>query len=257
MIKSSPTKLAAFALTSILAFTLSAQANHIDFIDEGPFNFNGSMSPVNVTGIATASTLGGQRLVSITSIIGNTVAVSASLNPVGGGANDDFMVFAASAGTRASLTIAIGAAANLNANFLDIPMGGGNQWDRVRLSFDSTQMSSMSAMISVTLFSSTANGGAGGSATVTQAFAGGMGGNVDFMLSAFTANNATFTDAVFRDIDLASFTLVGVDGGSYSISSFDRNGLVLIPEPSTYALLGVGLLGTLIVARRRRAGAVA
>ena len=90
-----------------------------------------------------------------------------------------------------------------------------------------------------------------------MAYAGGMGGNVDFLHSAFAANNAAFTDAAFRDIDMATFTLTGIDGGVYNIASFDRNGLVLIPEPSTYALLAVGLVGAIVMARRRRANATA
>ncbi len=84
-----------------------------------------------------------------------------------------------------------------------------------------------------------------------------MGGNVDFLHSAFTANNPAFTAAAFRDIDMATFTLVGVNGGTYNIASFDRNGLVIIPEPSTYALLAVGLVGALVVARRRRVNGMA
>ena len=56
---------------------------------------------------------------------------------------------------------------------------------------------------------------------------------------------------------MATFTLVGIDGGVYNIASFDRNGLVLIPEPSTYALLAVGLVGAVVVARRRRINATA
>lgn len=202
--------------------------------------------------VPAQATLGDQRFISLSALVGT---VNASLAPVNPGVNDDFMVFSAMAGSSGRFTLTVGAAANLNANFLDIPlpmMGGdsGNDWDRVRLSFDATQMSSL-ASITVTLTSSTA----GGSASVTQAFAGG-GGDVDFLHSAFTLNNAAFTDAAFRDIDMATFTLTGVDGGVYDISSFDRNGFV-VPEPSTYALLAVGLAGAVMMARRRRANATA
>lgn len=193
-----------------------------------------------------------QRLMSITTLTGAAANLSASLNPVSPLANDDYMVFSALQGASGIFSLTVGAAAPLNANFLDIPMGGGNQWDRVRLSFDATQISSL-ASITVTLMSSAA----GGSATVTQLFAGGMGGNVDFLDSDFFANNANITDAAFRDIAMATFTLTGVDGGVYNISSFDRNGLVLIPEPSTYALLAVGLAGAVLMARRRQANATA
>lgn len=252
MIKSSFAKLGVIAAASLLALSLSAKANHIDFLDDNAFNFTGATSPLTVVGIPTSGTLGGQRMMSITTLTGSAANLSASLNPVNPGANDDFMIFSALAGNSGIFTLSIGAAAPLNANFLDIPMGGGNQWDRVRLSFDATQMSSL-ASITVTLMSSTA----GGSATVTQLFAGGMGGNVDFLHSAFQLNNAAFTAAAFRDVDMATFTLTGIDGGVYNISSFDRNGLVLIPEPSTYALLAVGLAGGVLMARRRRANATA
>ncbi len=252
MIKSSFTKLSAIAVASILALSLSAKANHIDFLDDNAFNFTGTQGSLTVTGIPTAGTLGGQRMMSITTLTGSAANLTASLNPVGVGANDDFMRFSAVAGSSGRFALTVGAAAPLNANFLDIPAGGGNQWDRVRLSFDATQMSSL-ASITVTLMSSTA----GGTAMVTQAFAGGMGGNVDFLHSAFTLNNAAFTAAAFRDIDMATFTLTGVDGGVYNISSFDRNGLVVVPEPSTYALLAVGLAGAALMARRRRANATA
>ncbi|MEO5720090.1 MAG: PEP-CTERM sorting domain-containing protein [Chthoniobacterales bacterium] len=253
MIKSTPKQLIAIAAVSLLAFSLTAQANHIDFLDEGPFNFSGVTSPTTIAGIPTASTLGGQRMMSIVTLSGNPANLTASLNPVNPAANDDFMVFSALAGSSGRFTLAIGAAAPLNANFLDIPMGGGNQWDRVRLTFDPSVMSSLSPVITVTLMSSTA----GGSATVTQAFAGGMGGNVDFLHSAFTANNPAFTGAAFRDIDMATFSITGIDGGVYNIASFDRNGLVLIPEPSTYALLAVGLVGAVVMARRRKVSATA
>lgn len=252
MIKSSFTKLGLVAAASFLTLALSAQANHIDFLDDNAFNFTGTQGSLTVTGIPTSGTLGGQRMMSITALTGSAANLSASLNPVNPGANDDFMVFSAMAGSSGLFTLMVGAAAPLNANFLDIPAGGGNQWDRVRLSFDPTQMSSL-ASITVTLTSSTA----GGSATVTQAFAGGMGGDVDFLHSAFRLNNPSFTDAAFRDVDMATFTLTGVDGGVYNIASFDRNGLVLIPEPSTYALLTVALAGAVLMARRRRAHAAA
>ncbi len=252
MIKSSFTKLGMVAVASLLALSLSAKANHIDFLDDNAFNFTGTQGSLTVTGIPTTGTLGGQRMMSITVLTGSAANLNASLNPVNPGANDDFMIFSAAQGSSGIFFLIVGAAAPLNANFLDIPGGGGNQWDRVRLSFDASQMSSL-AMITVTLSSSTA----GGSATVTQAFAGGMGGNVDFLHSAFALNNPNFTDAVFRDIDTATFTLTGVDGGVYNISSFDRNGLVLIPEPSTYALLAVGVVGAALMARRRQANATA
>ncbi len=227
MIKKS-SQLVALVAASLLTVSLTAKANHIDFLDAGAFNFNGTTGTATITGIPTASTLGGQRMMSISAITGTPANVSASLNPVGAGDNDDFMVFSAMAGTSATFTLSIGAAAPLNANFLDIPGGGGNQWDRVRLTFDASAMSSMSAMITVTLTSSTA----GGTATVTQSFAGGSG-NVDFLLSSFTANNGAFNSAAFRDIDTATFSLVGANGGTYNIASFDRNGFVVVPEPST------------------------
>ena len=62
---------------------------------------------------------------------------------------------------------------------------------------------------------------------------------------------ASSTPSVFRDIDMATFTLTGMDGGVYNIASFDRAGASCpIPEPSTYALLAVGLVGAVVVARR-------
>ena len=148
----SPAKFIALAAASLLALSLSAKANHIDFLDEGPFNFSGTTSPQTVMGIPTASTLGGQRMMSIDKLTGDAASLNASLtivNPVG--ANDDFMVFSALAGTSGTFTLAIGAAAPLDANFLDIPMGGGNRWDRVRLTFDASVMSSLSPVITVTL----------------------------------------------------------------------------------------------------------
>ncbi len=257
MIQSTPTKLVALIGGSLLLFSLPAIANHIDSLDEGPFSFTGAASPLTVTGIPTVSTLGGQRYLEISTTAGSAANLSASLSPVSPGPNDDFMVFFATAGSSGNLFLEIGHAAPLNANFLEIPNFGGNQFDRVRLSFDPSQFSSVSPIVSVTLFSSSANGGAGGNATATMSFAGGMGGNVDFMYSAFTANNPTFAASAFRDIDRASFSLVGVDGGTYSIASFERNGLVIVPEPSTYVLLAVGSVGALVIARRRRVNGTA
>ena len=253
MTKFPRTKWAAFTAASLFVLSLSAKANHIDFLDAGPFSITGVSAPENmpfdVNNIPTASTLGGHRLVSIEKLTGPASGLSAFLNPVNPGANDDFMVFCNNPGSTGIFRLTVGAAAPLNANFLDIPGGGGAMWDRVRLTFDATQMSAMSPVVSVTLFSSTA----GGSVTVTQTFAGGSG-NVDFLLSAFTAANPAFNAAAFRDIDSASFSIEGIDGGKYYIASFDRNGFVPVPEPSTYALLAVGLVGAMIVTRRRRAG---
>lgn len=246
-------RLASVAVASLVLFSLSAKANHIDFLDEGPFSINGAIdtpaTPFTVLGIPTSSTLGGQRLVSIEKLTGPASDLNASLTPVNPGANDDSMIFTALAGSSGIFNLTVGAGADLNANFLDIP-GGSGFWDRVRLTFDPTQMSSMSPVVTVTLFSSTA----GGSVTLMQAFAGGSG-NVDFLLADFTASNPLFTDAAFRDIDSASFSVEGIDGGVYYIASFDRNGFIPIPEPSTYALLAVGLVGALVMIRRRRASA--
>ena len=243
------------AALCFVGLSLSARANHIDFLDDGPFDLLGDASDAFppgrvISGISTSSTLGGQRLISIEKLTGPASGLRATLNPVNPGANDDFMVFAAQAGSSGIFCDKIGAAAPLNANFLDIPGGGGAMWDRVRLTLAAT--SSASPNVTVTLFSSTA----GGSASVTLAFAGGAG-NLDFLHSAFTLNNPNFTAAAFRDIDTATFCLTGIDGGVYNIASFDRNGFVPVPEPSTYALLAVGLAGALVMARRRRAGTAA
>ena len=231
------------ALAIILASSPFVRANHIDFFDDGPFaQTNNAANPANqfaVTGIPTAGTLGGRRDVTLDSDAGT---VSFSLNPTGPGTNDDFAVFSAAAGSRGSVTVAYGRAADLNANFLDIP-NSMMQWDRIRL----TLQGASSGSVSVTLFSD-----GQGFATILRPFSFANGGNIDFLYADFTAQNPAFTLETFRDVDLVNFTIFGNDGATYNIASFDRNGSV-VPEPSSTALLGIVVAGIAATYLRRRA----
>ena len=122
-------------------------ANHIDFLDEGAFFFsaNGNTTQQTVTGIPTSSTLGGRRDMSLGVSAGSLA--TASLSPVGAGANDDFIEYVTS--VAGFFFLVNGQGANLNANFLDIP-GSTADWDRVRLNFGP---SSFPASVTVELFS--------------------------------------------------------------------------------------------------------
>lgn len=238
---------AIIAAAAVASFASVSQANHIDFIDEGAFNISDSMgggaTTTTIMGIPTASTLGGQRFLSLNAVTGT---VNASLTPSGAGMNDDFAVFSAAVGSQGTFSITIGQAGDLGANFRDMPAPATNDWDRIRLTLATG--SSASPSITVTLFSDLQ-----GTATVTQSFLGGAG-DVDFLQTAFMMNNPAFTEDTFRDIDRATFEIVGVDGGTYNIASFDRNGSV-IPEPGSMSLLGIGALGLASLYLRRRRSA--
>ena len=232
----------AAAIALLVAASPFVRANHIDFFDDGPFSqTNNAANPANefaVTGIPTAGTLGGRRDVTLDSDAGT---VSFSLNPTGAGANDDFAVFSAAAGSRGSVTVAYGRAGDLNANFLDIP-NSMLQWDRIRL----TLQGASSGSVSVTLFSD-----GQGFTTLVRFFSFANGGNVDFLYADFMASSPAFTADTFRDIDLVNFTIFGNDGATYNIASFDRNGSV-VPEPSSTVLLGIAAAGITVAYLRRR-----
>lgn len=246
-------KLLAFVvIATIFGFGApSASANHIDFFDAGPFSItaaSGQTTTTTVTGIPTASTLGGQRVVTLTSVNGLVVA---GLTPLFDGEDDDGLLFGAGGNnSQANLMIQIGAGGDLNANFIDIP-NSTNDWNSVRVAFGTqTGLESSAATVTVSLFATGA-----GTATLTRNFAGGIG-NVDFLYSDFMANNPLFTMDVLRSVDRATLSIQGVLNGEYSLDSFNRNISAQqqqpIPEPTTMLLLGTGLAGVAARMRKRR-----
>lgn len=125
-------KAAAF-LAILGSIPSAASANHIDFFDGGNFSVNGGNTgrSTTVSGIPTASTLGGRRVVIAFSSPGTATA---SLNAVNPGTDDDALIFSSGQATGTTLTIDYGLGGELNADFLDIP-GMDAQWDRFRLNF--------------------------------------------------------------------------------------------------------------------------
>lgn len=240
---------AAAALGALLGCT-TASANHIDFIDSGPFSFSaaggGGPATQTVDGLDPALTLGGQRDMTLSVVGPATNTASASLSgPFGAANDDDAMTYTTSAAGSFSLTN--GAGGDLNANFLDIPMMTAD-WDRVRLDFGP---GSSSAQITTSLFSRED----GGTLTSTMAFAGGDN-NVDFLHTGF---GPAATDAFLRNIDSATFQVDASGAGTYSIESFNRNGFVpegqvqAVPEPGSLGLMALGLGALGFAAFRRRA----
>ena len=239
-----PSTRVVLAIGLLTACAPLTKANHIDFFDDGPFaETNNAANPPNqfvVTGIPTAGTLGGRRDVTLDAGAGT---VNFSLTPIGAGANDDFAVFSAAAGSRGNVTVAYGAAGDLNANFRDIPNSTAD-WDRIRL----TLQGSVVGVVSVTLFSD-----GEGTVSLARPFSFAAGGDIDFFHSDFMLSNPAFTLDTFRDIDRVSFTIFGEDGRTYDIASFDRSGSV-VPEPGSFVMIGLGAVGFAAVYLRRRAG---
>ncbi|MBA2353339.1 MAG: PEP-CTERM sorting domain-containing protein [Acidobacteria bacterium] len=223
-----------------------ALANHIDFLDDPSFTLvaSGSGSSTLQTTALTGNTLGGLRDVTLFASTGGVRVLLADSNPGVVGDVDALSFRSDDEASQGTLTVLLGGVADLDANFLDIPMSTFD-WDRVRVNFGLG--SSSSASVAVTLFSRED----GGTATVTKAFGGGDN-DLDFLHSEFTAVNGSVDPDFLRNVDRATLTLIGGAGSNYFIESFNRNGRVdpTVPEPGTMLLLA-GALAAFGLRKRR------
>lgn len=221
-----------------VAFALSAQAVVIDSIDPSTMAFPDHYSlsvnsiqqvaSIGVVGLNPNSTLGGRRDVSL-AINGGSGAISTKLDA------DGFLQFDNDDNTSATLMLSYGIGADLNADFsgsngiaitVSAVNNGANQLGLGSGTF------SLSLRSGVTVASSTFN----------------IAFNTPGVYF-FAFSDPGFAGLNFADIDAMTLTLDTTTAGSdFRIEDIST---VVIPEPSTYLLLGVGLIGLVPLLRRR------
>jgi hypothetical protein len=189
---------------------------------------------VTQTGLSTSSVIGGQRRASISvpsSYIGNN-----DLNITGTGT----MFFDTSAGTpKVTALVEYGFAQQLNANL------SGLSAFRFNVPFSDVLPNGLNG-VDITISLTSGVGGTFASKSITQALPTTGNGTVfDFYLSNFSGIN-------LADVDSISFQFVSTGtAGSPDVGFQSISAVSAIPEPSTWLLGSVGLLGCCLWRKRK------
>ncbi len=216
------------ALLALLGAASLANANHVDFLQTGPFSQIGTGNG-EVTGLPTSEVLGGVRGYNVQN---GGAPNSASMSFAAGGP-----VIMTAAGGSDIFTLRYGSftsAGNLGANFVDTPSTPVvPDWDQITIRFSAITGSGQLGLTVV-------------SGATTMPFAGqtvsaGNGLVYNFLHSELPGIN-------FNSIDGLNLTVTSTGSDSFSLASITRT--MSVPEPSS--ALVAGLFGLVGLVRRRR-----